>query len=111
MIEFDIIDELGDSADLLTKSDTWLTATEVTLGQKLTLLLRDLDQIQKTIRIKRRLQQNNQVAIKRPVRGGRIADEVIEILPLPKAIKLASQTDRSQINIWAADGYDVQMAY
>jgi hypothetical protein len=108
MIEFDIIDELGDSAELLTKSDVWLTAVETKLSQSLTNLLHDLEQIQTAIRIKQRLQQNNRVAIRRQVRNGRMSDEVIEILPLPRAIQLANKTDRDQINIWAADGYDVQ---
>jgi hypothetical protein len=109
MIEFDIIDELGDNAELLTKSDVWLTIFEAKLGQSLTLLLHELEKVQTTIRIKHRLQQSNQVAVKRLIRSGRIADEIIEILPLPKAVQLIKQTDPDQINIWAADGYDVQM--
>ncbi|MCK9557557.1 MAG: hypothetical protein M0R50_05900 [Candidatus Cloacimonetes bacterium] len=108
MIEFDIIEELGDNAELLTKSDAWLAIMEEKLGQDLTILLHDLDQIQTAIRIKQRLQQNNRVAVKRPVRSGKISDEVIEILPLTKAVKVANQTSHSdQINIWAADGYDI----
>ena len=109
MIEFDIIDELGDNAELLTKSDRWLEILETKLAQSLTILLHDLEQVQIAIRIKRRLQQNNKVAVKRPVNRCGIADEVIEILPLPSAIKVANQTEcGDQINIWAADGYDIQ---
>jgi len=109
MIEFEIIDELGDGAELLTKSDAYLTVLEARLGQKLTMLLHDLAQIQTAVKIKRRLQQDNRVAVKRPIHNGRISDEVIEILPLPKAVQLANQTSyRDQINVWAADGYDVQ---
>jgi hypothetical protein len=108
MIEFDIIDELGNNAELLTKSDVWLEVLESKLSQNLTLLLNDLEQVQKTIKIKKRLQQNNQVAVKRPVHNNAISDEVIEILSLPKAIQLANQTScLDQINIWEADGYDV----
>lgn len=109
MIELDIIDELGDDAELLIKSDMWLEALESKLGQHLTIILHDLEQIQKTIRIKQRLQQQNLVAVKRSVHGGELSDEVIEILPLPKAVRLINHTDYcDQINIWAADGYDVQ---
>ena len=109
MVEFDIIDALGDNAELLTKSDTWLAILESKLGQNLTILLHDLEQVQTAIRIKQRLQQNNLVALKRVIRRGRISDEVIEILPLPKAVQAVNETAyRDQINIWAADGYDVQ---
>ncbi|MFA5767731.1 MAG: hypothetical protein WC919_07485 [Candidatus Paceibacterota bacterium] len=109
MIEFDIIDELGDNAELLIKSDRWLAVLEAKLGQSLTILLHDLEQVQTAIRIKQRLQQNNRVAVKRPINRGGISDEVIEILPLPRAVRVASQTKHSdQINVWAADGYDVQ---
>jgi hypothetical protein len=109
MIEFDIIDELGDNAELLTKSDRWLAVLEAKLGQSLTILLHDLEQVQTAIRIKQRLQQNNRVAVKRSINRGGISDEVIEILPLPRAVKVANKTNHSdQINVWAADGYDVQ---
>jgi hypothetical protein len=109
MIEFDIIDELGDDAELLTKSDMWLSTLESKLSQDLTFLLHDLERVQKSIRIKHRLQQNNQVALKRTIREGELYDEVIEILPLSKAVQIIRQTDfRNQINVWAADGYDVQ---
>jgi hypothetical protein len=109
MIELDIIDELGDDAELLTKSDIWLATLESSLSQRLTILLQDLERIQKTVRIKQRLQQQNLVAVKRSIHSGELSDEIIEILPLPKAVRLIGYTDyRSQINIWAADGYDVQ---
>ena len=108
MIEFDIIDELGDNADLLTKSDTWLSILESRLGQKLTFLLHDLEQVQTAIKIKQRLQQNNRVAVKRPAHNGAMLGETIEIMSLPKAVKVANQTNcNDQINIWAADGYDI----
>ena len=108
MTELDIFSELGDNAELLTKSDLWLTTVEARLSQNLTLLLHELDQIQTAIRIKRRLQQSNQVAVKRTVRHNRIFDEMIVILPLPQAVRLVGQTsDRGQLGIWAADGYDV----
>jgi hypothetical protein len=105
MIEFDIIDELGDNAILLLKSDTWLTTVESKLCQDLTNLLHELEQIQTAIRIKHRLQQSNLVAMRRNTYN----DEVIEILPLPKAVKLASQTTNysGQLGVWAADGYCV----
>jgi len=109
MVEFDIIDELGDNAELLTKSDRWLAILEAKLGQNLTILLHDLEQVQTAIRIKQRLQQNNRVAVKRYAHHGAISDEVIEILPLTKAVKVANQTSHSdQINVWVADGYDIQ---
>jgi len=109
MIEFDIIDELGDDAELLTRSDAWLAALESKLGQQTTIILHDLEKIQRSIRIKQRLQQQNLVAVKRTVHSGPLSDEIIEVLPLPKAVRLVGHTDcRDQINIWAADGYDVQ---
>lgn len=109
MIEFDIIDELGDDAELLTKSDVWLEALESKLNQHFTILLQDLEKIQNTIRIKQRLQQQNLVAVQRSIHSGELSDVVIEILPLSKAVRLIDHTDyRDQINIWAADGYDVQ---
>jgi hypothetical protein len=109
MVEFDIISELGDNAELLTKSDLWLTTVESKLRQNLTILLHDLEQLQTAIRIKQRLQQNNRVAVKRQVNHGGIADEVIEILPLSKAIQAANKvSDNKQINVWHADGYDIQ---
>jgi hypothetical protein len=109
MIEFDIIDELGDNAELLTKSDLWLSTVEAKLAQNLTLLLQDLEQVQTAIKIKRRLQQNNRVAVKRQIRNSTIPDEIIEILPLSKAVKAANQGNLSdQVGVWAADGYDIQ---
>jgi hypothetical protein len=108
MIEYDIIDELGDNAELLTKSDKWLAVLEAKLGQNLTILLHDLEQVQTAIRIKQRLQQNNRVAVKRSINRCGISDEVIEILPLTRAVKVAKTNNSDQINIWAADGYDVQ---
>ena len=108
MIEFDVISELADNAELLIKSDTWLAAVEAKLSQNLTILLNELQQLRTAIQIKHRLQQSNLVAVKRPVRNGRISDEIIEILPLPKAIKLINRTDYcGQLGIWAADGYCV----
>lgn len=107
MIEFDIIDKLGDNADFLIKSDEWLEAAKVKLNQDLTLLLHDIEQIQTTIKIKHQLQQNNYVAVKRKTDDlflDLFFDEVIEIHPLSRAIELAT---KDQINVWAADGYDV----
>jgi hypothetical protein len=111
MIEFDIIDELGDNAELLTKSDLWLSTIEIKLAQNLTILLHDLEQIQTAIKIKRRLQQNNKVAVKRQIRNNTIPDEIIEILSLPKAVRMVNQGNLSdQMGVWAADGYDIQTA-
>jgi len=113
-----LISDLGDNADLLVKSDEWLESERRATAAELDRCANELRAIQLAQRIKRALQQKNNVAIQELVHDmdGDIQDIVIRILSLPKAIqKLDSEQPDTlsvlhnlmQIKNLHADGYDV----
>jgi hypothetical protein len=108
MNELEILADLGDNADLLTKSDDWLEIERLRLSQRLGLIVRELRAILNAASLKRRLQQRNQVVVRRPEAGG------FQVLPLSLAILAAREPANAlnldQLVVWAADGYDVETA-
>ena len=112
MNQLNIIEQLGDDADLLTKSDEWLLGQKLKLSQDMSLLAMELKKILLALQIKTRLQQTNLVAVRRSEQIFNMLDEIIEIMPLPDAVRaLQDEPDHSgQLCIWAHDGYDVDTA-
>lgn len=108
MNQLSIVNDLGDDATLLTKTDMWLETQRVQLSQQLSELLSELRVVSTAQRIKRRLQQTNHVAVKYHTE----LDELIKIMPLPDAIKLISDdaSKQKQLNHWSLDGYDLDAA-
>lgn len=113
-----LINEIGDDADLLTRSDEWLEEERKATAASLDSIARELQAIQTAQRIKRLLQQRNLVAVQSIIRStdGEIRDILIRIMNLPDAISIlrAQNNDTiDQVNIagqiagWTADGYDV----
>ena len=61
------------------------------------------------------MQDKNLVAVKHWEDADGIPDEVIEIMELPEAVALLERDEHAydscdQINVWRADGYDVEIA-
>lgn len=113
-----LIEEIGDDADLLTRSDEWLEEERKSTAASLDRIARELHAIQMAQRIKRVLQQYNLVAVQSLVRSnnGDINNIAINVMNLPDAIKLLSSQNNdtidavnlaSQLYGWNSDGYDV----
>ena len=112
-----ISNELGENADLLVRPDQWLENQRQDLATKVSMLLEELEGVQKAIWFKRRLQQSNQVAVLLSERDGDggIRDVAIKIMGLRDAMDLLSQpkddADRAaltaQFYVWTNDGYDL----
>ena len=114
-----LISDLGENADLLTRSDTWLENERRATAAELDRCANELRAIQLAQRIKTALQQKNLVAVQELVRNmdGNIQDIVVRILDLPKAIRkldgsvpqdtLDAMNSIAQIHGWRSDGYDV----
>lgn len=109
MNQLNIINDLGNDANLLTKTDMWLETQRIDLAQRFSQLAQELKTILNAQRIKRQLQQSNHVAVQFPENG--IPDVGIYILPLPDAVKeLQKGNDGRQLNKLQLDGYDVETA-
>lgn len=116
-----LINEIGDDADLLTRSDEWLEEERKTTAASLDRTARELHAIQTAQRIKRLLQQRNLVAVQSIIRSeeGDIRDILVRIMSLPDAIALlrAHKNDTlDEINLaaqlvgWNSDGYDTAIS-
>ena len=117
MTLLNLIKEIGDDADLLIRNDEWLeeerriTATE--LDQK----AQELHAILLAQRIKKLLQQKNQVAVQQILRttDGKTKDIIIKIMNLPNALRLLSSpldtldelNSAAQLINWDSDGYNL----
>ena len=109
--------ELGENADLLVRPDQWLENQRQDLASKVSILLDELEGVQKAIWFKRQLQQANHVAVLLTERekDGKMRDVAIKVMPLMDAVKLLSQPvddiDRAnltaQFYTWTNDGYDL----
>ena len=116
-----LINDLGEDADLLVRSDEWLEFERRTTATELDRCANELRAIHLAQRIKKALQQKNLVAIQELVRtiDGEIQDVLIRILDLPKAVhKIKDSTVHDHIDIlnaiaqyqgWKKDGYDVEL--
>lgn len=112
-----LVEEIGDDADLLTRSDQWLAEEHKSIAASLDAMTRELRAIQTAQRIKTILQQQNLVAVHSldRSRDGEISDISVKIMKLPDAITmLQKQNDTmDQVNTaaniagWRSDGYDV----
>jgi hypothetical protein len=113
MNTLDVIQNLGDDAYLLTKPDIWLESQRQSTAEQLSRLVTELKSLDAAIAIKRSMQDKNLVAVKRLVMDKDELDQIIEIIPLPDAILIAQDDSleaTSQVNVWAADGYDIKNA-
>lgn len=111
-----LINELRDDADLLARSDRWLTEQRTSIAQKISLMLDDLRALNTVMKYKRRLQQTNRVAVRHyEMYNGRPVDDVMSIMTLPDAVSVIrreSSPNRctNQLRTWMLDGYDVDTA-
>jgi hypothetical protein len=115
------INDLGEDADLLVRSDVWLENERRETAAELDRCANELRAIQLAQRIKTALQQKNLVAVQELVRSidGGIQDIVVRILDLPKAMrklngnvpqdKLDAVNSIAQVRGWRSDGYDVDL--
>jgi len=112
-----LMNEIGDDADLLARSDEWLERERTITARKMNELAGNLRAIQTAQQIKLQLQQQNLVPLQQIVRkNGEISDIIIRIIHLPDALAvLDEKTDRlddmnaaTQVAVWNGDGYDVE---
>lgn len=113
--------ELGDNADLMVRPDQWLENHRQDLATRVSVMLEELESIQKALLFKRQLQQNNQVAVllSEKDENGNTRDVAIKIMGLRDAIELLSapkdDLDRAaltaQFYVWNNDGYDLPGTY
>jgi hypothetical protein len=110
--------DIGDDADLLTKSDEWLESNRKSIAQEVDMKLQELKKILLAQKIKSLLQSKNLVAVQQLLRDneGNIKDIIVRLMKLPDAVKLMDNTkDMSdvanaayQFEIWNEDGYDIE---
>ena len=117
MILTELLDRIGDHADLLTYGDAWLEHERVTISSELQRKISYLDKVIAAQQIKRMLQDKNLVAVQHIERSANneITDVIIKLMKLPDAIKSIEKTTDTldeinaagQIFTWATDGYDI----
>ena len=109
--------EIGEDADLLTRSDLWLEEEKQYFIDLTKTCIDELKSICMALIIKRSLQEKNIVPMQRLLRNaaGGMEDIVIELRKLPDAIKVL-QDKRDEIDelfatgnmlVWGQDGYDI----
>lgn len=115
-----LLHDLGDDADLLTRSDQWLEVERRVTATKMNELAVALRAILLAQRVKRLLQQKNMVAVQHLLRDqtGEVRDIIVRIMNLPDAMQsitdhhdtLDSVNAAAQTHGWRADGYDLDTA-
>lgn len=108
-----ITSQLGENAQLLTKTDNWLETQRILLSEQFSQLCSELNTLQKVQQIKRQMHQTNSVAVRcTELLNNQPIDDVIYIMSLPDAIQAARKEldSKKQINRWAADGHDIETA-
>ena len=111
-----MLHDLGEDADLLARKDSWLEQQRKATATELDKLANELRAILLAQRIKKRLQQQNMVAVLHDGRdeNGDVIGLDVKIKHLPDAIKeLESDKHRrlsaaAHITGWAEDGYDTE---
>lgn len=115
-----IMDEIGQDADLLTRSDEWLEQERLKRATELEQAAKELHAIQLAQKIKLKLQQKNMVAVQQILRDadGEILNIIVRIMHLPDALSMLASTDSydtvdevnvaAQVHGWERDGYDVK---
>ena len=114
-----LLDDIGDDIDLLTRSDEWLEQERRNVASELDERARELEKLLLAQKIKRLLQQKNLVAVQQILRStsGEIKDIIVRLMKLPDAMHLMGQSQvdvldsvntSSQFMTWDKDGYDIQ---
>jgi hypothetical protein len=111
-----LIKDLGEDADLLTRSDAWLEQERRATAAELNRTAQELRAIQIAQRIKKALQQKNLVAARKLIRGlYGIEGVAVQVQKLSKALEeMRDPADlydyfntQEQLGSWKSDGYDV----
>jgi len=113
-----LLNDIGDDADLLTRSDDWLEQERRIVASELDEKARELEKLLLAQRIKRLLQQKNLVAVQQILRtaNGEMQDIIVRLMKLPEAIHLLEQCRQdtiddvntaAQLLNWNNDGYDL----
>jgi len=115
MNQLDVIESLGRDVVLLTRPDNWLEQRKLSISGQMTILLEEIRALENATDIKHKMQDKNLVAVKHWQDTDGLPDEIIEIMELPEAIALLKNNKHaydscSQVNVWKADGYDVEIA-
>ena len=112
-----LIQEIGNDADLLIRNDDWLEEERRVTATELDQKAQELRAILLAQRIKRLLQQKNQVAVQEILRttDGTTKDIIIKIMNLPNALHMLSSpqdtldelNSAAQLINWDSDGYNL----
>lgn len=111
-----LMEEIGQDADLLTRSDTWLEQERIRRSQELEQAAAELQAVLLAQRIKQQLQQKNLVAAQQLIRNsdGDIRQILVRIMNLPDALSMLHTSDTldqinnsAQLHGWHQDGYDL----
>lgn len=111
-----IADIIGTDADLLVRSDEWLEVQQQYLISELSNISIELAAVMKARKLKKLLQQTNQVPVQNIVTDDdhNITDITISIQSTDDAIKslnratyLANENADVQVSNWVSDGYEV----
>ena len=113
-----MLKDIGDDADLLTKSDGWLESNKKSIAQEIDLKIIELKNILLAQKIKRLLQSKNLVAVQQLLKDndGNLKDIIVRLMKLPDAVELMDNSkDLSdianadyQFGVWQEDGYDIE---
>ena len=112
-----LLEEIGEDADLLTKSDAWLEEEHRYHAGQVAKNIEELQAINLAIKIKKLLQDKNLVPLQMLKRddNGQISDILVEILKLPEAIRVLEVRHdyidelnaAGHLLLWQNDGYDI----
>lgn len=112
-----LMHEIGNDADLLTRSDEWLEKERLRTADALQEVANTLRAIQLAQTIKRHLQNKNLVAVQQILRttNGDVKKIIIKIMSLPDALVLLAKPQdtldqlntAAQLHGWNRDGYDL----
>jgi hypothetical protein len=112
-----LMKEIGDNADLLTRSDSWLDEQRRSKAAELDRVANELRVVLLAQRVKKALQQRNMVAVQQILRdtNGDVRNIIIRLMNLPDALTLLNKPQdtldevntAAQIAGWDGDGYDI----
>ena len=110
----------SDNYDFLLCNDAWLESEYKLKTAKLDNIISELRAIENARKLKRYLQQTNQVIVQRLIRDndGSVSDISLDIMDLPSAACALEDTVDvigtinavSQYTTWQDDGYDVKLS-
>lgn len=113
-----LITEIGEDADLLARSDSWLAVERDRKARELEEVARELRALDLAQRIKGFLQQKNLVAVQQILRDadGEVQNILVKIMNLPDAMALLRNghdtldavNTAGQLVGWESDGYDLK---